>query len=91
MYLLVASKTKLNFSNGPTGVLPRGVVLHVAVDSPSNEFVVRMLSNLGGEPAPYKFSDGFDFSFSRRVHTNLLEYTTWDSLKAAARMLGRRE
>lgn len=86
MFLLVIKDTKLTFSNGPKASLQKGVVLRIASDSPADEFVVRIVECLQSLPEPFNAADGFDYSFPRRVYPNILEYVTWDSLQAAARM-----
>ncbi|MGE3807963.1 MAG: hypothetical protein AB7K24_25150 [Gemmataceae bacterium] len=86
MFLLVSKDTKLVFSNGPKALLPKGIVLHVAADCPESEFIVRAVEVLDREPPSFTIAEGFDYAFPRRVYANILEYTTWDSLRAAARM-----
>lgn len=86
MYLLVIRDTKLNVSNGPKDTLLQGTVLFLASDCPEDEVVARQVELAIGEPAPFSIADGFDYAFPRQVHANILEYTTWDALQAAARM-----
>lgn len=85
MFLLVTRDTQLDARNWPH-ILRRGLVLHVARDSPQEAVAVQLVLSIDSEPPAFSVADGIDLVLPRRAYPTILEYATWDALRAAAWM-----